>query len=529
MKKTWILFFIIAFSTVVAEEKQPMTWDEHFEIGINAFDQKDFEQALISFGKAELESTEVDKIHYNKGLCHLKLDEHDLAEKELTKALRARDPLLKLKARYNLAHVHYNHAIIPSSDEGSYTYDEDKLTTCLDFFRDVKREVAKEPLNKESEALQLAQKADENIKLVVARLKIMRDRENSKKGEKVPFIQGTLQVNGRPVGDGRLYLKSKWEDQLLGTLKSDPSGTFKFDELEMGKYQIAGALYETESLEQLSFNEPVKVPTYEKDNQDIKLSGPLSMACPYQASVLPLKIPHSDSSRASGPDSITSSTDWGELTDGKPEDLFPEDHDLDPGYVGFDVPEFQIAMALPSPPQNPQAGHPEESKEEKPEPTYNVTLKGFHDDVKVVLPDLFQVYGFKKDMEKPELLYTSAVSTTDPGKYSWSSGPFPHKDFRHLIFTFQKKGKGRISLHEIEVQEDTGQNQSNQDQQQNENQDQNQQQQKQQQQKQQEEQKKNEPSRSTRSILSRVRKKNEDEKDKRQTKSGIILKTDRDY
>ena len=102
-----------------------------------------------------------------------------------------------------------------------------------------------------------------------------------------------------------------------------------------------------------------------------------------------------------------------------------------------------------------------------------------------------------------------------------------------MLFDFQRSKGKRMSFHEIEVYEDRHEKNENQQQDQQQNQDQQQDQQQNQDQQQdqdqpQQQQPQERESRSVRSILQKVKDKNEDAKE-RQKGTGIILYSDKDY
>lgn len=534
MKQLFILLGSLLLTTSLYAEKAkaPLkdseTW---FKEGLSALEKKQYGEAIDIFEKAELESKTIEKVYYNKGLAHLELKEYDLAEEHLRKALQAQDVNLTIKASYNLGHLHYQKSIVPSTDGGSYTMKKSEIQIAQDYFRDVKNFQKQKDADLNSESEDLIKRAIFNEALISARYKVLNDQKAKEKGSKLSLLSGTVKANGRPIEGATVYIKSKWKNEILGQTKSDSSGAFKIDGLEMGKYQLAAALYNDAKLSDLQWSEAKKVPAYEKDTSDLSISGALSLASPYQASHMSLPLPYDDALRMQGADSITKSTDWGELTDGKSSESFSETQPIDTGYVAFLQDQFQIAMGVPQQQQQVQQ-QVQQTTEPSAPPTYTFVLKGFNGGDSPA-PLSVDVMGMKKEQEKPIKLYHSVIKTTDTGVYEWKSDEFAQQDCRTLIFSFtQSKGKKTI-FHEIEVNEDLKQDQQNQDQQQDQDQQQQQQnkdkqdQQKKDEQKQQQKKQQQKPQ-AVQAILDKVRKKNEDEK-REEEGTGVILRTLKDY
>lgn len=529
----------------------PLPWTEHMRAGLSLYDAGKYAEALERFGKAEVECDKPERIHYNKGLCHLGLAEFDQAEQAFAKVAGGADPLLSLQARYNTGHVHYRQALRRSTDAGTapagkpaapvsstdagqapgdrallgpgVELDEARLARALDCFRDVIRAAAREPLAGSAEAARLAADARRNERLIVTRLKDLVDRRSRKLGEKENRLHGTVNVNGRPVAGAWAYVKSKWEQALLGHARSGEGGGYEIKDLDLGKYNLAALLYEEDKPERIPWGPPRKVPAHGKDPQDLAVNGPVSLACPYLASVASLPAPWDDHGRKGGAASLTSSTDWGELTDGRPADTFPADNDLDPGYVAFAEPEFQVVMALPPARPRPEV---KSSTEPAPPPEYLVTLKGYRDGKDAAAPDALVVLGLKGKDEKPVSLYEGPVETTAAGRYEWKSFPFPQQDCRQLAFVFHRSKGKRTSLHEIEVAERDPSKKN--DKEQEKDKDKQDQQQDEPKPQDQPEQKQDQASQDTQQILKDIRKKAE-ENGKNRRAAGGVLRADRDW
>jgi len=530
MKNLLLPIFIISFYFISAHTEEALIGsDVWFKKGIEAFDAKEYSTALDFFEKAEFDSDSNEKIYYNKGLSHFQLSEFDLAEEAFKKAINANNAELDIKASYNLGHLYYKKSIIPTTEEGSFKVDEESIRLAVDFFRDVKKFSKKKNINISNEAEQIIIDAEYNEKLIVARLKILRDKEKKEKGKKINILKGNVKANGNAIEGATVYIKSKWDDQILAQVKTDSTGAFQIPNLDMGKYQLAATLYNDARADLLNWGEPKKVPSYEKENVDLSISGPLTLASPYNSSVLPLAIPFNDSLRLNGPDSILKSTDWGELTDGKPQDYFSETNGIDTGYVAFSEQQFQMSIAIPTQKQQPDAQQIKKTTEPSEPPTYKVTLKGFVDKENATLPENLIIFGMKKDSKEPIPLHNTTVKTTEEGLYSWTSEEFEQKDCRVLLLGFSRISGKHIALHEIEVSEDTKQENKDQDKNQDKkDQDKKEDQKKDDKKKDEKKPEKKQDSRPVKKILRDIRKKNKDAKDK-QEGSGVMLRVDKDY
>ncbi len=428
---------------------EPAPEADSYRAGVAAYDHGDPAAALAHFEKAALTAEKPQVIHYDMGLCHLDLKETTQAREAFEKAAAGEDPLISLKARYNIAHAHYSEALKPTSDAGVMRLELAPAAAALDAFRDAARLAEKEPLAGLRAARRIAEDARSNARTIVALLKTQHDEEAQREGGRVQSLQGTVKVNGRPISGAFVYVKSKWEDEIQARARSREAGTYIFDKLEVGKYQLAARLYEVNGARDLDWGKEVRVPATAQHREDLEIQGPFSLGCPYLATSPSLQAPFDDHLRGGGPESLTRSTDWGELTDGRPSASFPENSDTDMGYVAFSTPSFQIVMALPPPP--PPSEEIKNSTEPKTTPTYIVTLKGYGGG-DAVPPKGFAVLGLKQGKDSVPL-YNTVVETTNKGRYEWSSPPFDQQGFNHLIFAFARQGGERVSLHEIEVQE----------------------------------------------------------------------------
>ncbi len=521
-------FFSILTVSTFAEETI-VDSDVWFKNGIKAFDAKEYSTALDFFEKAEFDSDQNEKIYYNKGLSHFKLSEYDLAEEAFKKSLNANNVELDIKASYNLGHLYYTKAIVPSTDEGGFTIDEENIRLAVDYFRDVKNFSQKKNANLNKKTKQIIVDAEYNEKLIIARLKILKDKEKKEKGKKVNILKGNVKANGNAIEGATVYIKSKWDDHILAQVKTDSTGAFQIPELDMGKYQLAATLFNDARADLLNWSEPKKVPAYEKDNVDLNISGPLTLASPYNASVLPLAVPFNDSLRLSGPDSILKSTDWGELTDGKPVDYFSDTNGIDTGYVAFAEQQFQMSIAVPSKKQNQNPQKIKKTTEPAEPPTFKVTLKGFVDKETAMLPENLIIFGMKKDAKEPIPLYNTTVKTTEEGLYSWTSEEFAQQDCRVLLLGFSRISGKHIALHEIEVSEDNKQENKDQNEDKKKKKDEKDKDKKDNEdQKKKDKKKKKQDSRPVKKILGDIRKKNKDAKEK-QDGTGVMLRVDKDY
>lgn len=500
------------------ENSPPLKWKEHFRNGLEALESGQNEQALQHFERAEFESDFPELVYYNQGLSLMRLGEGVQAEDKFKKAIGTLPDLTALRARYNLGLLHADRAIVPSTDpDAPPTLKQTETEQAVNYFRDVGSLAEKEVFEDNEKAQELRRRAEENEKLLLARMKIQNDRDARKKGNRVPFLLGKLNANGRPVEGGWVYFRNKWDDDINGYTRSGPDGDFKTTPLDPGWYFLGGAFYETDNYPNLK--ERQRVPAYDSDPVSIDVRGALSLACPYQASVPSLGGVFQDRSRLEGPESITSSTDWGELDDGRPESDLPEDTDEHPAYVAFDAEDFQIAFGLPVK-QQQQMPQMQQSTSVEPTtpPTYTVTLKGYTDDKVAVPPSTFFVMGMKEGEEKPIPLHGETISTTQKGLYSWTSKEFEQKDCRQLLLGFKRQGGERISFHEIEINEQTHDGNESQPQQQPEDNQEQQGKDKQEQQSQPKDKKKDEK---IENILRAIRQKG-DENEKRRDKDTVI-------
>lgn len=522
----------------------PLTWEEHQKLGLQKADHGEYAEAIVHFDKAALEAEEQGALDYNRGKCHMELGEHEDAIKNFESALSSEDLGVRLSSQFQIATVHYLKAFKSSGNTEQIELDVDQLMKSSFAFQEVQAIGRRHDQQLSRDQRELVAKASRNLRNIAAKYKHHLDQQSRERGSKTPVVQGSVKVNGRAVKGAKVYIKSKWEDRIYGHVIADEGGSFKFDDLKPGQYQLAPALYNTKEAEHLNWGEPLKVPTREKDLHDQNIQGVMTLAAPYQSSVQSLEAPWDDHLRDSGAQSIISSTDWGELTDGFPSEALPTDHDTHLAYVSFDAPEWIIAIGVPSQEQQQQAQQVEKSTEPTPPPTFAVTLKGFHDGDQCLSPDEIKVMGMKEGLEQPTLLYEANIQTTDAGLFEYRTEEFAHQDCRSLMLHLKRSGGQRTSLHEIEVrenlhqkndqqqdQEQQDQDQQNQDQNQDQQQDQQQDQEQQNQdQKQDQQQQKPEPqeSRSTRAILQKIKEKNEEAKEKNKA-SGIIISTDKDY
>jgi hypothetical protein len=557
LEQTSLYFVALVFcclSTTLhsAEEDNaavPLTWQEHQRLATKLFDEGNIEAALSHFEKADMETDQPQLFHYNRGLCHRLLGEEEQALKQFRDAMGSTDPLLDMDAQFQVGQVYFQKAITPSTDKGEVTLDIPYLTESSFAFKNVMDIGRRHEQLLDAPHNDLLKKAETNVKLIAAKYKDHLDRQSREKGNKTPIIQGDVKVNGRAVAQTRVYIKSKWDDKILAHVNCDEGGGFKLSDLKTGKYQLAAALYDTNNVDDLQWGNDIKVPTHEKDVQNLTVQGAITLASPYQTSCPSLEAPWDDHLRAAGAASIVSSTDWGELCDGYPESSLPKDSDVNMAYVAFGEPQVQLVIAVPSQqqpgeqagphgagatqggmaPGTPNGGQSEAPAEDTPPPTFTVTIKGYHDGEQVFAPEKINISGIKEGLEAPIPLYEATIQTTEAGLFNWKSEEFAHQDCRNLIISMTRPPQGqRMSLHEVEVSENLNQKKDqNEDQ---KNQDQKQDQDQQQQDQQQDQQEKQEPqeSRSTRAVLQKIRDKNKDAKEKQQA-SGVIYQTDKDY
>lgn len=527
----WFISLLFVSWTLQAEGEVPLTWQEHRDLGLVAYDAGNLEEALSHFEKACENHPSPQPIHFNRGLVHQKLGEVESAEDQFRLALAEDQPALALRAHYQMGRLFYEMAY-PPEGSGNTEVDLEDWKDASAAFRDAMGVFRRHEGIMNEEDREVRDRAETNVALLSARYKAIMDEKNRSRGSLVDVIQGQTDVNGRTVEGVRVYLKSKWDEGILAHTQSDAGGGFRFEGLEPGRYQIASALYDTDEQEELKWGEDIKVPTRSEDSESTSVGGSMTLASPYRSSLPSLDAPYDDHSRLQGPASIVHSTDWGQLTDGFSAQFLPADSDLHLAYVAFDGPRLQIATAVPStsPPSTPQAAAPEP---EKP-PTFRLTLKGYADEENSVLPKEVKVYGLSANVEEePRLLFEGQPSSS-ANLFDWSSDEFVHFGHRNLLIDLEGELGKRISLHEIEVSENTHQDNQDQNQDQDQQQDQNQDQQEQEDpQDQEEQQQQPEPpqdqtSRNTRAILQQIRDKNEEAKDRQQA-TGTIIRTDKDY
>ena len=530
----YLSLFISSFFSLKAEEQVPLTWKEHFNTGIEFFQKGELEGALSSFEKASTETDLPQLVHYNRALTHQALGEQDLAEEQYHLVLHEDQPLLSMKAHYQMGHLFFDKATTSANTESEEapSLDLEVLEDSSFHFRECQDLYYRHESLLGSEGKQLHDKAKRNDLKIAARYKYMMDQLNKKRGEKARIIQGTVKVNGRAVDRTRVYIKSKWEERIYGHTFSDNTGGYLLEDLPVGKYQLAAALYDTEDTGDLKWETEIKVPTRTEDTHDLNVHGAQTLAMPYQSSGPSLSAPWDDHLREGGGETLQSAPHWGELTDGYPEASLSDNNDLNKGYVAFDAPRIQIAMAVPErgSPDGSSPSPPASSDNVQP-PKYQITLRGFVSEDSAT-PDTARFLGLAPPNEEnstpqaPTELSVQKVevSKEGDGTYTWTSELFEHQGFRSVLMDFERTRGKRMSFHEIEVLEIIDEGKQEQDQQ-DDQQDQSQDQQDDQQEQSQPEQKKEETSRSTRAILQDIRKKNEDAKE-RQTGSGIIISTD---
>lgn len=549
-----LIIFLLYLTAIYAESEEAAptsneaikSSEQHFEDGQQAFQKGDYGSALESFNLSELESDHLDPIHFNRGLCHMALNDFEKAIENFEKVLSSQDPEYRIKAHYNLGHCHYQQSLQvnepkdgePSApEELSATFSEEKLGLAVSAFREIEAMARRYEGRLSSEALNIVEKAKSNIKIIIAKYTYYQDQLAKNKGRLTKVIRGNVSVNGQPARYAFVYIKSKWDDNIYAHMRTDESGKFNFEGLEVGKYELAAALFEEKNAEFLNWQQEVKVPSYETDETALQIQGAMTLGMPYQSQTPTLETPWDDHLRFNGAKSITSSTDWGELNDGRPLETLPADNDFHQGYVAFDALNLRIGMAIPSQqqPQVQPGQQPQQSTEPSLPPTYQITLKGFQDLEDVHFPDKVRIYGLKDGQEQPIALYSDNIQTDTKGLTEWKSQEFEHQDCRQLLFDFSRSKGKRMSFHEIEVAENLHQKNDQQNENQDQNQDdqqqqqqQDQQQSEQNQQQQQEQQPEQRESRSVRSILQKIKDKNEDAKE-RQKGSRIILHSDKDY
>jgi tetratricopeptide (TPR) repeat protein len=542
MKSLSLVFFTLFIcSSLMAESTAPLTWNEHFAKGLDAFEKGSYEAALSAFEKASSETSNTQLVQFNRALTHQALGETDLAEKHYQLVLHEDQPLLSMKAHYQMGHLFFNQAIYSGNNDAANAFklDQETLEDSSFHFRECRDLYYRYQSLVGSEGKTLHDQAEANDMRIAARYKHMLDQMNKKRGEKAKLIQGIVQVNGRAVDQTRVYIKSKWEDKIYGHTFSDNTGAYTLEDLPVGKYQLAAALFDTDRLEDLQWETEVKVPTRTEDTHDLQVKGAQTLAMPYQSSTPSLSAPWDDHLRKGGGETLTTEGHWGELTDGFPESSLSDNTDLDRAYLAFDVPRVQIGLAVPEIGGQDGAPKPQaQAGDNVQPPQYKVTIKGFRSD-EVSFPSTLRVMGFpmpdqgqENAQPKPPVELTIQKIEFDDnenGPIAWTSEAFQHQGFRSIVLDLERLGGQRMSLHEIEVSEI--QDQEGQDQDSPPQDDQNQEQENEGDQSDQDQQsppQKEETSRPTRAILQDIRKKNEEAKE-RQMGSGIIISTDKDF
>jgi len=82
-------------------------WTSPVKQGMQAWDNKQFQQAKKYFIDAQLENPDDPRLYYNIGAAAYAVGEYDLAESNFAQAMNAKDRELKHNALYNLANTHY--------------------------------------------------------------------------------------------------------------------------------------------------------------------------------------------------------------------------------------------------------------------------------------------------------------------------------------------------------------------------------------------------------------------------------------
>ena len=82
-------------------------WTSPVKQGMQAWDNRQFQQAKKHFIDAQLENPDDPRLYYNIGAAAYAAGEYDLAESNFAQAVNAKDRELKHNALYNLANTHY--------------------------------------------------------------------------------------------------------------------------------------------------------------------------------------------------------------------------------------------------------------------------------------------------------------------------------------------------------------------------------------------------------------------------------------